>query len=257
MQKRKKVSRIVSIISPIIAFAAIICVWAIAAAIIDSSFVLPTVSETITALSRLLTKSFFWRALAFTLLRALYGYVIAFVLAVALAIAALSSKTFAAILSPIVSVMRSLPTMAAALLLSVWTGTQFAPVCLSVIVIMPIIYSALISAKEAISPSLNALADLDGLTKLSRVKNVYLPTAAPIMAETLATAASFNIKLIIAAEIMSQTAESLGTLMRNNQMYLDIAALIALTVAAVIISVAVEALLKLCLKRLCKSFNYD
>ena len=63
--------------------------------------------------------------------------------------------------------------------------------------------------------------------------------------EGSASGISLNIKLVIAAEVQAQTMSSLGNLMYNAKWMLETEKLFALTIAAVILSVACEWLIRL------------
>ena len=63
--------------------------------------------------------------------------------------------------------------------------------------------------------------------------------------EGAASGFSLNVKLVIAAEVMAHTVGSLGNLMYNANWMLETERLFAITIAAVVVSVAFEWLIRL------------
>ena len=63
---------------------------------------------------------------------------------------------------------------------------------------------------------------------------------APALFEGSASGFSLNVKLIIAAEALASTEDSLGLIMKGSNMNLETARLFAVTIAAVLLSVICE-----------------
>ncbi len=251
MSAKRKIAY--NVLYAIILVAIVFAAWAIAAAAIDSEFVLPGIADTFAELGRVLTLKTFWTALSGTLLRSLIGYSISLALFFALFFFATAFTSVRKITQPLISAMRTLPTMAVALILAVWAGVYAAPIVLGVIVILPQLYSSATAHNASVPTELVEVNRLCGATKTQNFFSLYLPYAASAFPESLASAFSFNIKIVIAAEILMQTANSLGMLMRLSEIYLQTASLIAMTFAAVVVSVACEfairSVLKLALRK--------
>ena len=129
-------------------------VWAIAAAAADSEFVLPDIGTTFIALGDVFTLSDFWSGFGGTMLRCVISYAISIVLAGGLFFACSICKPASRLIGPIVSALRTLPTMAVSLLLAIWAGAKLAPIILGVLVLMPMIFSALTARTATLPQSL-------------------------------------------------------------------------------------------------------
>lgn len=218
----------------------IFAVWSIAAAVVGSEFIMPTVPDTFRALGETLALPSFWRALGATLLRCALSFAVSVALFFALFFLSSAFDAAARIVRPIVSVLRTLPTMAVSLVLAIWTGAKVAPIVLGVLVIMPVLYSSAAARAGTVPKELREIARLCGASRAQRFFNVTLPYAAGGFSESLPSALSFTVKIVIAAEILMQTAGSIGILMYKAQVYYMTATLLALVAAAVIVSVALE-----------------
>ena len=102
-----------------------IALYAIAAAVVGESLVLPRISEILKEAGKLAVSAEFYKALVFTLLRALAAFAAAFVVGSALAVAANRLKPLKKALAPIMTFLRAVPTMAVIFLLTLWFRSVF------------------------------------------------------------------------------------------------------------------------------------
>ena len=229
------------------AIAIVFCAWWVASMAVGSQFILPDIGTTFAALGELFALKNFWVGLGYTLLRCAISYAVSVVLAFALYYLCASYVPARRVLSPIVSFLRSLPTMAVSLILAVWARAA-APIVLGVLVIMPYVYSALFARNSTVEKEQLEICRICGANKPREFATVWMPNAAAALPEILSGALSFNIKIVIAAEILMHTARSIGLLMQLASVYLETATLIALVVVSVVLSVVCELILKVILR---------
>lgn len=217
--------------------------WAFAAARAGSEFILPSPGSTVAAFFALLSDRSLYLSLAFTLVRALVTFTLSALAAGVLALAGTNVRWVDRLMSPIVSVTRALPTMAAVLLIAIWVGRNAAPVVVAALVVMPTLYAAFRAALSGVERDAIDMARLDGAGRLTLILRFYMPLSLPATSLPAATTLSLTVKLMVAAEVLSSTAGSLGMMMQRAALYFMTARLLALTVLAVIVSVALEKLL--------------
>lgn len=244
------------VLYPLLSFVAVLAAWAIAAYAVGSSFVLPTISETIVELGALFVQSSFWVGIGYTLLRAVVAFLASCLLAFLFFALSVSFNGFRRFISPIVSVLRALPTMAVALILAVWSGSSYAPVILGGLVLTPMIYSSFISVAN-VPVELSEITRICGGGRAAMLRSVYIPAIMPTLPSALSSAAGFGVKLVVAAEILCQTANGIGILMSYKQMYFNIGGLFALTVMAVFAALAIEWCLRGILLLINRVLHYD
>ena len=247
-ERLKKISW--NILYAIIIIALVLSVWLVAAKLVGSELVLPGISDTFAALTELLVYKTFWAALSGTLIRALIAYAASVAVFFALFYFCTAYYGFRRVAEPIISAFRTLPTMAVALLFAIWVGGYIAPIVLGTFVVVPQLYSAVSARNATVESELKEICKLNGSSRPQTFKALYLPHAAAGFPESFASSLSFCIKIVIAAEILMQTANSLGMLMKLSQVYFETASLIAMTVMAVLVSVAAEYLLRFILGKL-------
>ena len=244
----KKAAEIV--IYPVLAVALMLAVWAVAAAATGESLLLPTPAETAAAFVKLLKARAFWVGTGNTFARAVVAYLVCLAASVLLAAAA-RIKPVRRLVSPVMTTVRSVPTMAVIFLLLLWTGSRTAPVLVAVTVMLPTMYSQFETALDSANAGLGEMSDVYRVPKLRRFTMLYVPSLAPPLVSS-ATFLSLGVKLVVAAEALAMTASSLGILLMQANVALETARLMAVALAAVIIGFIVEglaALIKIPLKK--------
>lgn len=224
--------------------AVVFAAWAIGAAAVGDAFVLPSIPQTFSALGETLALRSFWTGLGGTLLRCVISYAISVALFFALFCLSVAFDGFRRFIDPLISALRTLPTVAVALILALVVGGYVAPVVLAVLVIMPILYSSARARVATVQTELIEVCRICGAGRRQVLAAVYLPTAAAGLPDALSSAFSYNVKAVIGAEILVQAAGSLGMLMNLAKVYLMTASLIAMTFFAVVMSVVFELALR-------------
>ncbi|MBD5632737.1 MAG: ABC transporter permease subunit [Clostridia bacterium] len=252
MLKRFFSSRKLNIIYSAISIILMWVVWIIAYYCVKNDYVIPSFQDTFAALFKCFTEGAFWVAASFSLLRTLEAFLISFVIAVALAVFSALSKAFEAILKPVIALLRTLPTLAVILILLVWTNASVAPVIVTVLVLLPLIYARINAQLNGIDRGLTEMADVYKIKAKDRIFKIYLPLVSPNILSQTGADISLGLKVIISAEVLSNTYKSLGGLMQNSRAFLEMPRLAALTLVAVamglIIDLAVSQLARLTYK---------
>ena len=145
-------------------------------------------------------------------------------------------------LSPLVSVMRSLPTMAVILIILVWTTPVQAPVAVAFLALFPLLYSGIFSALKQVDGKLVEMSKIYRVPVRKQIFGLYLPSAAPYVLREAAAALSFSLKLTVSAEVLANTYQSLGGMMQEAKIYVEVPALFALTALVVIAGFLLEGL---------------
>ncbi|MDE5549024.1 MAG: ABC transporter permease subunit, partial [Clostridia bacterium] len=100
--------------------------------------------------------------------------------------------------------------------------------------------------------------DLIVMSKVYKVDNknqifkMYLPQTLPMALTGIKSSVGLNLKLVIAAEVLAQTADSIGVHMQLSKINLDTATLLAWTVMAIILGAIFELIVILIEKKAVK-----
>ncbi len=239
-----KLNKLLNVILPIISILAVVAVWAVASAITGSEYILPSVSSTVVAFFELFGSGKFYVALLMTLLRALIAFSLSFIIAFLLAYLAKKNDKAERILAPIISVIRALPTIAIVLLLLFWTSsTSTTPVIVTMLVVLPTTYTGARNALDGVDNSVLEMCRVFGVSKKQAFLKIQLPQVAPPVLKLVGSGLSLNLKLMVAAEVLSSTVKSIGNMLNfayYNSTDAGVVNMIALVLVVVVLGVIIE-----------------
>ncbi len=215
-------------------------VWIIAYYCIDNDYILPSFTETCKELFLCFCRGEFWIAAGWSLLRTFAAFAFSFVFAVACAALSAVCKPFSKIINPIISVMRTLPTLAVILLILIWSNAAVAPIIVTVLVLYPLIYARINVCIAGIDGNLIEMAKVYKISRKQQLFKIYLPLVSPNILSHIGADMSLGLKVVISAEVLSNTFKSMGGLMQNARAFLEMPLLAALTIASVLIGLALD-----------------
>lgn len=249
---KKTANKIMTFILPILTIACLFGVWALASIIIGNKFVLPSVKDTLVELVNLFAKGEFYLALLSTLLRSFIAFIISFVVGFALALLAQKSSHASRVINLIISFLRTLPTIAVVLIFLLWTSASIAPILVTVLVVLPTSYTSFINALNGIDKSVLEMCKVDGVSAINTFTKIKLPIILPEVLLTAGAGFSLSLKLIVASEVLSQTARCIGHMLKLSQVYFETATMIALVVVVIVLGVVIESIFNALSKRVSK-----
>ncbi len=229
-----------NIAQTLVAVGFLLLVWVIAYFAVGNELLIPSLPESLSKMGELIGSASFWRGVGFSLLRATAAFVISFALALIFAVIAYLRPLFRGFFAPIASAFRSLPVLAVLLILLSFLGAGVAPVAVAFLSLFPMLYTAILTALLGIDKQLIEAAKACGTPVRRRVTALYLPLSAPAILRESGGALSFSLKLIVSAEVLAQTAKSLGGMMQEARVYAEIPQLFALVSAAFIVGLLLE-----------------
>ena len=235
-----KAELIGNIAYPVIGAGVFLLIWFIAAEITDMEIILPAPARAFEEIFDLLGTKEFYVAVGGTLVRALISFALAFVVAVLLAVAGYLLPPLSKILAPIVTVLRSVPTMSIILLSLIWLTSKESPVLITFLIVFPLLYSSLERSLKNIDGYALSMSKVFGVPVLTRIFRMYIPAVLPDTIAASRSNISLGLKVMIASEVLAQTVNSMGVAMQISRVYLDTAALMGWTIAAVILSYLLE-----------------
>ena len=241
MKSKNKV-KLSNLILSLLSIALVIVLWSVTALIVKNEYVVPSVWQTLKETFSLFGESAFYVGLGMTLLRTILAVAISFILALFLALLTQLFPVAKKLISPIISIIRIVPTMAVLLIILLWSNPTVAPVIVAVLVMFPMIYSQFITAFSSIDKGVIDATKVFNLTKRQKVFKVFLPQVAEPIVSQIGSNLSFCIKLTVSAEVMAYTFRSIGGLMSTANAYFQISRLMALTLVAVALGIIIEVL---------------
>ncbi|MEG1612786.1 MAG: ABC transporter permease subunit [Clostridia bacterium] len=233
-----------NIFYPLISFGLFIAIWAIYSASVKIELILPSPAATFNSFFALLGLKTFWIAVGNTLLRTTISFIISFFLATFFAIIGAFCRPVHKLLEPIITILRATPTMSIILLAIIWLKSTTSPMLIAFLVVFPMCYTAIYEAIINVDGKLLEMSNVYRVKKIDIVKKFYIPSISPTLFSSAKSNISLNVKIIIAAEVLAQTRDSIGNYMQLSKIYLDTSELLAWSITAVLLSYLLEGVVK-------------
>ena len=250
--KNKKLYQILNYTLPIVTVVMIVIVYAIISKVVNVELIAPSVGATLKEFFKLLGDGYFYMAVCGTLFRAFIAYALSFVLALGFAMLTKFCAPLRKAFSPIVALVRVLPTMSLILLALIWFNSFQSTVLVAFFVIFPMLYTGFCDAIESVDKDLIEMARVYGVDKKRLITKLYIPQAMPSLFTSIKSSIGLNLKIVISAEVIAQTASSMGLFMQLAKINLDTAILLAWTIIAILLGGIIEGIVTLIEKKAVK-----
>ena len=236
----KRFNKVFNLILPLLTIGGLVLIWAVGARINGNEYVLPSVTKTLSEFFALFLKTKFYYAIFSTILRSLIAFLISFLISFMLAYPSSKSQKIEKLILPFISIIRAMPTIAIAWLLLFWTNTQVAPVVITMLVVMPTTYTQVKNALDTVNKTSLEAGRVDGSDEKNIFFKIELPQIAPELYSVIGSGIALNFKLMVAAEVLSTTVKSLGSMLNASSYAFEVATTLALTIVVIILGLIVE-----------------
>ncbi|MDR0551150.1 MAG: ABC transporter permease subunit [Spirochaetaceae bacterium] len=216
--------------------------WLAGAYLVNSEIVLPAPAAVIKRFFALVQTAEFYKALGASFARLMLGLVVSIPPGIILGIAAATNPLARAFLRPFFTAIASTPVMSVILIAYLAFGSERTPAFTVFLLVFPVISSNTIEGIRAIDPRRRELFTVYRLSRMQRLRHLYLPALRPFLAGALGSALSLGWKVIVAAEVLVQPLNALGTGIQRSKANLETPELFAWTLA-VIIAAAITTLI--------------
>ena len=214
--------------------------WKILSLHFNSDFILPSPEKTLITTLNLFGNSHFLSIVASTILRGVVGFVISVILGIGLGVIAGINSNFNAFLRPMLVTIRSIPVIALILLALIWLSPGSVPVFIALLTMFPFICTNVIDGIKSVDKDLVDMANFYRVGRNKIIRELYIPAIMPFIISGASSAMGIGWRAIITGEVLSQPKYGIGTLMQGAQTFLNVDAVIAWTILAVIISYGFE-----------------
>lgn len=219
----------------LISTAALLLLWGIISYIVDNPVTIPTPVDTFKALMRIVSDQYFIIRVIESLKRIVISFMIAFGFGVVLGMLSGAFTPVYYLLKPLMLIQRAIPTMAVILLALIWLDREIAPILVCVLVVLPIIYSAVVTGVREIDPKLMEMTSIYNFSNRKKLKHLYIPSIWTSLVSVSSAAISLNVKIAIAAEVLSQPKYAIGTGFVMEKVALETAGVLAWALIAIVL----------------------
>lgn len=216
--------------------------WTALALLVNRELLLPAPWVVVRRLGELAATAAFWRITAVSIGRVLLGITAAVALGTGMAVACSVSKTADALLRPLMTVVKSTPVASFVVLALVWIARDWLPVFISLLMVLPVVWSNVCTGIRSTDPTLLELAQVYGWPRGRILRRIYLPSVRPHFLSALRSGIGFGWKSAIAAEVLTVPRSAIGRMIYESKLYLQTTDLFAWTLAVILLSVGLERL---------------
>ncbi len=215
-------------------------VWETASLIIGEELFLPSPIRVLLRLIQLLPDPGFWGAVLFTLCRILLGFLLSVVSAFTAASLSYRFPLFSVLSDPLVKAVRATPVASIVILVLVWVRSRNLSVVISFLMVFPVIYTNILEGLRATDSDLLEAATVYRITRLRKIRYIYLPSVSPYIQSAISTSLGLAWKSGIAAEVIGLPDGSIGERVYEAKIYLSTPDLFAWTVVIIILAFLFE-----------------
>jgi NitT/TauT family transport system permease protein len=224
--------------------AVMLVVWKILAIYFDSDFIVPPPEDTFLTVVKLFGDRGFILVAGTTILRGIIGFIVSGILGMGVGILAGINPGFNAFINPMLVSIRSTPVIALILLALIWFSPDVVPVFIAMLTMFPFICTNVVDGIRSVDPGLIEMARFYRVGRRRIINEVYIPAIMPFIISGASSAMGIGWRAIIIGEVLSQPQYGIGTRMQSAQTFLNVDAVIAWTLIAILISYGFEKLIR-------------
>ena len=219
-----------------------LAVWQAAAMAVGQEVFLVSPVQTLGTLLELLPQAEFWQRIGFSAGRILLGFGLGAVSSVVLAVAAGRWAWVAALLAPVMQLVKATPVASFIILALVWVSGSSLSVLISFLMVLPVLYGAVRTGIGSVDVQLLEMAKVFRLPLGRRLRAIWLPAVLPAFRQGCSVALGICWKSGVAAEVIGLPDGSIGDALYRAKITLSTGELFAWTFVIILLSAVFEKL---------------
>ncbi len=222
--------------------AAILLIWHVAAAVMDSPLILPSPKSVFFCMGELFKSLDFWTNTFATFIRVAAAFSISLLLGSILGILCGRFQFAKDFLALPISILRSTPVVALILLLIFAFNSSKVPVLVSILMSLPVMVSSM-SAGFTLSEDdrkIFQMAKVFGFTKAQKIRRIWIPKLKAFFKGAVVSVFGMTWKVVVAGEVLSLPKKSIGSQLATAQVHLESQEVMALSIVIITFSFLME-----------------
>lgn len=249
---RKKVKNVIIKVGAVLFW---VLLWQILYLAVGQEILIVSPIATVKRLFELSLQEQFWITAFSSLVRIMGGYVLAVIIGFFLAFLTSFVPVLRALFHPVIIAARATPVASFIILALVWLSVGKVPAFIASLVAVPIVWENISEGIRRTDEKYLQMAKVYKIGKVNTFTKIYFPSVYPYLASGAVSALGLAWKAGIAAEVLSVPKNSIGLELYYSKIYIETLDLFAWTLAVIILSVALEKLLKYLLRRISSRYN--
>ncbi|MBE6553968.1 MAG: ABC transporter permease subunit [Ruminococcaceae bacterium] len=225
-------------------------IWAFAAHRMGKPLLFPSPIAVLKRLGELLQTADFYRTTLNSLWNVLAGILIAMLLGTSLSVLTAKISLLRDLVLPIMTIIKTTPVASFIILALIWIGSAKVPTFITVLIVLPIIWTNLDVGFSKIDPQLTEVAKVYRFSPWKRLRILTLPSLKPYFVSACRTSIGLAWKAGIAAEIIAKPLGTIGVMIDDAKNYIMTTDMFAWTLTVILLSLLIEFAFSALLKRL-------
>lgn len=233
----------------------IIVLWWTLSIVIKNDLVVPSIKSVLISLINLFKTKKTYEIILNTIFRLLISLTIAFLVSFVLSFISFVFKSIKEFLLPLITLIRTIPVTTIIIILLMMIGNKNCPYIICMLVIIPIMYEANLNGFYSIDKGVLEEVKMISCTNFLVIKDIYVPLVFPHLLTGIVTSFGLGLKVMVMAEFIAQTPNTIGYVLNQEKVFLEINNVFAWTIILVIFMMLVEVGLKIIQNRIVKNYS--
>ncbi|WP_244833092.1 ABC transporter permease subunit [Clostridium sp. BJN0001] len=227
-----------------------IIVWDIIAKKINNNIFLPNIKEICSAIYEISCRDKFLFNIVVSFERSIISFLVALILSVILGMLSYMHPFFEYFIKPLNSFVKTIPTMVLVVLALVWCNKDYAPYIVGIGITFPILYEGIRDNLKNADKKILEMAKIYEISTFDKIIRIYIPLIKIYLMSVFVSTLSLTFKVVIAGEVHGQPKYGIGSQIQIEKINFNTPAIFAWIVLIVIISLFMELLKYILIKRM-------
>jgi NitT/TauT family transport system permease protein len=228
---------------------AAVLIWSLASRLVGREIILPAPEVALAYLWKMLAEEKTWAAVGRTMGRLAFSFSMNIAASLALGTLAGFFERIEYVLSPVIAVMKSVPTMGVILLSLIWFGSGKAVLFVCTLIVFPVLYGAVLTGIRHLDADLLEMHRVFRIKWTKTLRHFVLPSLRPHLIAGVMSGLGLSMKVIIAAEVLAQPKIGIGTMFQIERARLNTAGVFAWSLLVIFLTAFMDLLFSFFKKR--------
>lgn len=244
-----KTSKLQSAVFSATAIVLLFVVWQVYSITVNNPTLMPSFVLVLERLFEMIGEFDTYLVLVTSLSRLLLSIAMAAIIGTTLGLFSGVNPQVEAFLKPIIVTIRTLPVISIIIVVLIIVGNTITLYVISLLLLVPLIYQAVLDGIKHIDPLLIDVVKLDSEhATIDVLQQVYIPLSIPFLRSALIEAVGLGFKVLVIAEYIAQTQVSIGREIYTHRVNLEFSDVFAWTVLLLIFVLLIQSIVEWMMK---------
>ncbi|WP_308564910.1 ABC transporter permease [Peptostreptococcus stomatis] len=239
----------------ILAIAFWLSIWQLVSSLMGQEILLVSPLSALSRLGCLSLETYFWKTVWYSFSKISLGFFLAFILGIGMALLGANFRSFRVLIQPLMATIQAIPVVSFIILCLIWVSSRNLSVLISFLLVLPIIYTNVLTGIDSINSSFMDLAKVFKMKRSKIIRYIYLSEVYPHLKSATYVSLGLCWKSGIAAEVIGMPNMSIGEKLYQAKIYLSTGDLFAWTLVIIVLSVAFRKVFMALMDRLVDSLS--